>query len=219
MKTRRIAMLACVLLFIAGGCREKPAEEEKIRITIEKPSEKASEKSAPAPAVQDTGKAEVKKPAAGELPAKKSVPEQKEENAATPRPMSRMKEAGSAHVGEEPAGERLAFRKIAEFLNRDTRSKEQIRHFWSKLRGRTLMLEGEVVRIQPGRGGFKILVNNSAASSPQGYNIVLVGRGQEERLQSLSPGTPVRFRGTVIDFEAGGKGFGPILILRNSQIM
>jgi hypothetical protein len=123
MKMIRIALFMFTIFSFLYGCTGKDTSEEKIRITIEH----QSNRSAPEPAKPEpqppTTQPQVEK-------AKKSALQPKEQE--------------SPDVPEKKAlSGLLSFKTVADNLNVDQHSKNEIGEFWLSVRGKTVIWGGK----------------------------------------------------------------------------
>lgn len=209
---KSVAVISAVLIVFAGCSKKEGPEEEKIRITIERPEVPAGKEEA-----RPVEKPKDKPPA--EPPSKPAEkPENEDEVKPKPHPEDEKTAINPEKPIERPKGERLDFRTVAENLSIDFRTKREIKEYWADVRGKTVKWHGKIFRVKTGRRGFKILVENPAMKSKEGFNIVIVGRGQDNKTSSLKAGENVRFTGNIVKFDYGKGGLSPMVVLDEVKI-
>ena len=209
-------MAVLSVIFMTNCTGKEQAKEEKIRITIDRQDEKT--------------KGETK---SSEQPAEKKEPEKKPEQVVkeevqtkkpSPAPGKSEKRREAVLTDEKlPAEgrmeEQMNFKTVAGNLSLDVHTKDEIREYWFKVKGKTVIWKGKVHKVKTGDRGVVIMVNNPAVKSEKGYNIVLLKKGGGRDFESVSEGQPVKFRGTLAKFEPGRDGASPVIILTGAQIL
>ena len=205
MKHYSMVFLLVITALVLPSCSKDGSQEEKIRITIEKPD--AQKKQEPAPQHASQAKQDQPEPAKPKPPAKaERPPESRQER---PAPDARPQ----ARAADRP----LDFRNVAEHLDLTKYSKHEIKEYWLSIRGKRVHWAGTVYQARTSRKGFKILVENHNAPTRSGYNIVLLKKGPAD-IGEIAKGTEIRFSGVIIDVEAAKAGSGPIIVLADTKI-
>lgn len=209
-------MAALSVVFMTNCTGKEQAKEEKIRITIDRQDEKTKEaaKSPEQPAEKKEPPKKQEQIAREEVPGKEPAP-------ATERFEKRRKmlPQREEYPKEGRMDEHMDFKTVAENLSLDFHTKDEIREYWFKVKGKAVAWKGKVHRVKTGERGVMILVDNPAVKSGKGYNIVLLKKDAEKEFGSVSEGQPIKFRGTLTKFEPGKDGGGPVIILTGAQIL
>jgi len=191
MKMIRIALFMFTIFSFLYGCTGRDTSEEKIRITIEQ----QSDRSAPEPAKKQ------------EQTVQKDQKETESKPAAPAKPEPQKALSG-----------KLNFKAFADNLNVDQHSKNEIDQFWLSVRGKTVIWGGNINQIKIGRNEFRILVDNWTVKSKEGFNIVLLGLGQTEKINPLYTGQTIIFSGVLTKFDYGRNNASAVIVLRNAKI-
>ncbi len=209
MKLANLFIVFGAMLFLLPACSKDRSQEEKIRITIEKPEAQKPQETAP--------KAEVP----GEKPQAESQKKVARPQTAKPEPVPEREpvrpERRTERAASPPAPNRsLAFKYVAEHLDLTKYSKQEIKDYWLSIRGKRVSWAGTVYQARTSRRGFKILVENRNALTRSGYNIVLVKKGPTN-IGDIPRGADIRFSGVLFDIQPS-KGSGPLIVLVDARV-
>lgn len=209
MKPYKIIILLVAASFLLSACSKDRSQEEKIRITIEKPEAQKPQEAAP--------KVEVPQEKPGAESQKREVRPQTAKPEPAPEREPIRSERRAEKAARPPAADRsLDFKHVAEHLDLTKYSKHEIKEYWQSIRGKRVFWSGTVYQAKTSGRGFKILVENRNALTRSGYNIVLVKKGPTD-IGDIAKGTDIRFSGVLYDIHAS-KGTGPVIVLVDVRI-
>ncbi|MBI5848311.1 MAG: hypothetical protein HZB31_10270 [Nitrospirae bacterium] len=210
MKSHKVIILLLAASFLVPACSKDRSQEEKIRITIDKPDAQRPQEASPRAEVPERKSSTESQQS--EVRPKTSKPEPAPEG----EPLK--PERRDERTARPPAQVRsLDFRHVAEHLDTTKYSRQQIKAYFLSIRGKRVSWAGTVYQVRIGRNGYKILVENRTAPARAGYNIVLVNRGPSN-IGHIANGTEIRFSGVIRDVGAARPGSGPVIVLVDTKI-
>ncbi len=198
MKICRILAMPMLALLIISCPNSDMPHEEKITITIERPSKSPEQPARP------QNKTAV--PSANET---KKQPVETAPVAPSPKHLQTDKEPDITSD----------FITTADNLNIKKHSKVEIRDFWRSVRDTTVTWKGTVHTVRKGRRGFKLLIHNPVCESRKGFNVVLAGKGQDDIISNVSKDNVIQFKGKLTKFSKGTDEYCAIIVLREAEII
>jgi len=158
---------------------------------------------------------ETKEEAAAPAPAPQKEPEPVRPIQVTKEPQREETKTARATLPEERA---LDFKTVAEGLDVSKHTKAEVKEFWLSVIEKQVVWTAKATTVRTGRRGFKILANDPSVPTDIDYNLVLRGREQQEKAQSISEGQRIKFRGTIASFDYGKGERGAIIVLTDVEI-
>ncbi len=214
-------------VLLLSSCTGKESSEEKIKITIEREDKGVEEQQKESRQPQETPilpQKELKTTTkTTSLPTKKPEATTKVTKSYEPVVEAPPKQQEPSEPAVETRPKQLIemdmdFKTVANNLSLERHSKYEIKDYWQKVEGKSVIWIGKVYEINKGRRGFKILVDNPGLKSRKGYNIILIGSDQKD-IESISKGAHIRFKGILRKFDYGQAGYSAIIVLSDVKIL
>ncbi|KAF0145387.1 MAG: hypothetical protein FD156_957 [Nitrospirae bacterium] len=114
----------------------------------------------------------------------------------------------------------IEFKTVAENLNSDSRSRQEIKEYGNLIKGKFVTWAGKVNSVKKGRRGSSILVYIPEVTSENSYNVILsFDSGEDDQIGEAKEGRGISFSGVISNYKPGKINSSAIITIKNVQVI